>query len=188
MSKTPQTERFIEEVSTRVDAEIRPQAARLALRELADEGITPKGHDDWREAFGDAYEDAYGELWFEYFPDAFINAPGNRLTAAFQELRTRGYFAEQNFADCDNCARAAIPEDQIDNAVFYHAQAFDYLLEEGEVYLNWSGDAEEIISVLERHGMTVEWDGDPHTTILVKDLFEPLPGSEQGQAQKQGGA
>ena len=177
--KTPQFERAYEEVSARVDAEVRPQAAREALRELAEDGITPRTGDEWRESFEASYEDVYGELWFSHFPDAFISAPGNRLTAAFQELRTRGYFAEQYFADCGSCGFAAIPEDQQEAAVFYHAQAFDYLMESGEVYLNWSGDGEEITSVLKGHGLTVEWDGDSDTTILVKDLFEPRPEPSQ---------
>lgn len=92
----------------------------------------------------------------------------NALTRAFQGLRDLGYFARQNFKCCQGCGWAAAPKDRRDKAVFYHAQDNEDRIEGKPVFLSWSGDGNEIVTALRAHGLTVEWDGDPNTRILVK--------------------
>jgi hypothetical protein len=92
----------------------------------------------------------------------------SKLTKAFDELRKHGYFAKEDFWCCQTCGWAAIPDEQADKAVFYHNQDTERLQETGELYLCWSGDGQEIKTILEAEGLTVEWDGTDNTRILVK--------------------
>ena len=77
------------------------------------------------------------------------------LNNAFKELRKLGYFARQNFKDCQKCAWGAVPVDKA-KVVFYHSQDNADLLKYGECYLSWSGDADEIAAVLEKHGVLLK--------------------------------
>lgn len=96
-----------------------------------------------------------------------------RVNAAFKELRQLGYIARQNFKCCSSCAWAEIPE-EADKIVFYNQQSnatawtksgrfgkgsYKTPILQGPLFLQWSGDAQEITTVLRRHSLNVEWKG-----------------------------
>jgi serine/threonine protein phosphatase PrpC len=97
---------------------------------------------------------------------------------AFSKLRAAGYFAEQNFYCCQSCAWSAIPEDASNKVVFYHAQDDEYAwfntntMEESNILLNklylaWAGDCNEIRSILESEGLTVDHNGSEDKRIVI---------------------
>ena len=117
----------------------------------------------------------------------------SNLTEAFKILRKEGYIARQNFYCCSGCAGSAIAGKvtempaskvaRIKGCVFYHNQGNSRLMATGEVYLAY-GSVEStkhgtvglptvevgkrVVEVLKTVGLTVEWDGDENTGILVK--------------------
>lgn len=88
------------------------------------------------------------------------------LTKAFNALRKNGYFAKQNFMCCQTCGWAAIPED-IDKVVFYHNQDNDNKKQHKPFYISWSGDGNEICSILNKNGVVTEWDKNTNTRIKI---------------------
>ena len=52
--------------------------------------------------------------------------------------------------------------------VFFHNQD-NADIANGWVYLAWDGDADEAISVLEKNGLEIEWDGSKSTRIKVSE-------------------
>ena len=96
-----------------------------------------------------------------------MKRPKSKLSLAFAELHSMGYFAKQNHTCCNTCGWAEVPEGKT-KVVFYHAQAADDLRKDGECYLNWSGNAKEIISVLTKHGVEATWNGEEGTKIKIK--------------------
>ena len=52
--------------------------------------------------------------------------------------------------------------------VFYHTQAYQGFKENGELYLNWQGNGQEIINIANKIGLWTKWDGSEDTKILVK--------------------
>jgi hypothetical protein len=97
----------------------------------------------------------------------------SRITEAFRELRKLGYFARQNYLCCQSCAWSAIPEEKSEKVVFYHAQDNDRLKSSGKCHLGWSGDGNEIVSVLNKHGVKTIWDGLGGTRIQI-DINEAI--------------
>ena len=91
----------------------------------------------------------------------------SRITEAFKELRKLGYFARQNFLCCQSCAWSEVPNEKSEKVVFYHNQDNDNLKSEGKCHLAWSGDGNEIVSVLNKHGVKTEWDGSSNTRIKI---------------------
>ena len=91
----------------------------------------------------------------------------SRITKAFSELRKLGYFARQNFLCCQSCAWYEVPKDKSEKVVFYHNQDNDNLKSEGKCHLAWAGDGNEIVSVLNKHGVKTEWDGSSNTRIKI---------------------
>lgn len=91
----------------------------------------------------------------------------HNLNKSFKELSEMGYFAKQNFWCCQNCAWAAMHEKQAKKAVFYHMQDNEDLKEKGMCYLSWSGNGEEIVSILNKNGIKTSWDGDENKRILI---------------------
>ncbi|HZW09889.1 MAG TPA: hypothetical protein VFF69_08290 [Phycisphaerales bacterium] len=104
----------------------------------------------------------------------------DRLDAALAELESRGIFARQNYWCCGTCGCAAIDDEmqqaaargaQVRGYTFYHEQDTDSAVEDGSLYLNYgSADhpagpqaavaiGEEVRDTLERHGLSVHWDG-----------------------------
>jgi len=91
----------------------------------------------------------------------------SRITEAFRELRKLGYFARQNFLCCQSCAWYEVPKEKAEKVVFYHNQDNDRLKSEGKCHLAWAGDGNEIVSVLNKHGVKTEWDGSSNTRIVI---------------------
>jgi hypothetical protein len=92
----------------------------------------------------------------------------SNLTEAFKELRKIGYFARQNFTCCQTCAWAEVPDEKGERAVFYHNQDNSQLMSTGECHLAWAGDGNEIVSVLNKHGVQTDWDGSGNKRIRIK--------------------
>jgi len=90
------------------------------------------------------------------------------LREAFGELRKRGYFARQNFLCCQSCAWAAVPEEKADKAVFYHNQDNQRLEATGKCHLAWAGNGQEIVDVLQAHGVKTTWDGTSGQRIEIE--------------------
>lgn len=88
-----------------------------------------------------------------------------RLDNAFDELTKIGYFAKQNHTCCNTCGWAEIPAGQ--KAVFYHNQSADDLRKDSECYLNWDGNASEIMAVFNKYGISTSWDGSSETKIFI---------------------
>jgi hypothetical protein len=81
------------------------------------------------------------------------------VSIAFKALRKQGFFARQGFFCCQSCGWAAVPEAKGKAAIFYHKQDLDGLLQNGDLYLAWGGDAALIRKELEAAGLHVEHDG-----------------------------
>jgi hypothetical protein len=95
------------------------------------------------------------------------NVDKGKITNAFKELRKLGYFARQNFLCCQTCAWYAVPDEKAEKAVFYHNQDNSRLINEGSCNLAWAGDGNEIVSVLNKHGIKTEWDGSDSKRIVI---------------------
>lgn len=95
------------------------------------------------------------------------NDTSKKVSQAFRKLRRDGYFARMNFLCCSSCGWNAIPDDKVNQAVFYNCQSADSLKETGEVYLQWSGDGEHIAKRLKETGLQVIWDGNEKSAILA---------------------
>tara|TARA_R110000868_G_C10726827_1_gene751257 strand:+ start:261 stop:560 length:300 start_codon:yes stop_codon:yes gene_type:complete len=89
------------------------------------------------------------------------------LNKAFADLRKVGYFAKQNFLCCQSCGWAAIPEENKDKAVFYHAQDNDDKKEGKDFYIVWSGNGAEICQIFNRNGVNTNWNGSIDTRIMI---------------------
>jgi len=55
-----------------------------------------------------------------------MKKPKSKLSLAFAELRSIGYFAKQNHTCCNTCGWAEVPENT-NKVVFYHMQSADDL-------------------------------------------------------------
>jgi len=95
-----------------------------------------------------------------------------KLRKSFAELRKMGWIAKMNFTCCQGCGWAELEADygcaEGDNMVFFHNQD-NADIANGWVYLAWDGDADEAISVLEKNGLEIEWDGSKSTRIKVSE-------------------
>ena len=80
-----------------------------------------------------------------------------QLAAAFLELERRGYRTGGGFRTLGD------EEDY----VTYHLLDARTLRGTGQMYLSWQGNAAEILEVLNRHGLTPEWDESDRTRILI---------------------
>jgi hypothetical protein len=111
--------------------------------------------------------------------DDFLEEPHevpHQLAAALEELEGLGYVVEAGFGCCTSCMHGALANEE--KYVFYHSQDVPDLEKTGEVYLGWCGDAQEIVAVLERHGLNPVWNGREDTRILVKlAMAEPAAGA-----------
>lgn len=91
----------------------------------------------------------------------------HKIKTAFAELRSLGYVARENFQCCQSCGWSALSKKEAKKAVFYHKQDGDDLINDGSCHLAWAGNGKEIISVLQKHGIKVEWNGKKDTRILI---------------------
>ncbi len=92
------------------------------------------------------------------------------LTKAFVALQKAGYYARENHQCCGSCGWTAIPNDKLDNVVFYHKQDAEALEKYGNCYLSWNGDPDEIIDILNSNGIRTEWNGDEFERIRIYPL------------------
>lgn len=124
----------------------------------------------------------------------------DRLDAAFAELQRSGIVARQDFTCCRNCGETEIRAELADTDegyVFFHAQDTERAVEGGALWLRYgavTGPAtpvgQRVADALTRHGLTVDWDGDPERAIRVPLTWQrrigPLPivqvRTERGQA------
>jgi hypothetical protein len=90
-----------------------------------------------------------------------------KLVGAFNELTLMGYTALHNHACCNSCGWAEIDDAKAEKAVFYHRQNTQDLQEKNSCHLSWSGNGEEIVSVLQKHGIKTEWDGNENKKIFI---------------------
>jgi hypothetical protein len=118
-----------------------------------------------------------------------------RLKKAFDVLTSKGYYAKERYWCCSSCALADIPMKYSSKFVFWNEQSDDYAFDyrfktndfddEGDdtwkqyttivhpLFLNWSGDAKEIILTLKEFELDVEYDGqdidhvDPTQTLRI---------------------
>lgn len=97
------------------------------------------------------------------------------LNKVFRDLRKAGFKARQGYKCCQNCGWSAMEMEykatKDTPAVFYHAQdkedSFDGLTLVKKLYLAWQGDGQKIQSIIESHGLKVDWDGDGGTRIAI---------------------
>ena len=99
------------------------------------------------------------------------------LQKAFKELENKhDITSRQNYACCRSCGIYEIEEERPDSFgwCFYHMQDAEGLRENGMVYLAFGSANREVIpvgnkivSVLNKHNIVTEWNGDPSTRILV---------------------
>jgi hypothetical protein len=94
----------------------------------------------------------------------------SQITAAFRKLRKAGYIAKQKFWCCQSCGWAALPDDA-EKVVFYHAQDAD-CIQNGDFYLAWAGDGQEIVSIFNSCGIVATWSGTNDSRIHA--TFNPL--------------
>lgn len=110
------------------------------------------------------------------------------LTRGFANARDRGYFARQSWKCCQSCGCAAVPFENRDGYVFYHAQDAARIADDERagrppsVYLAWSGDGEEISKCFLEAGLAVEWNGSEARRIRVAvppvEVPAPSPDAE----------
>jgi len=98
-----------------------------------------------------------------------------RIRNTFRELRNMGWFARMRFLCCQSCGCAAVPTKYNNKYVFYHAQDAKAIQKDGNIGMHGmymshgeGGNTIEILDVLHRHGLNIEWDGSMDTRILVK--------------------
>ena len=88
------------------------------------------------------------------------------LRAAFNDLRGAGYYARQNFNCCMGCAIAAVPEGET-MSVLYHSQDNKQLADTGSCYVQWDGDAHEIMCIFNKHKIKTMWGGTSNDRIMI---------------------
>jgi hypothetical protein len=110
----------------------------------------------------------------------------DRLDAAFEELEAEGVISRQNFSCCGTCGSSEIWDEiaaveeggsAAHGYAFYHMQDTESAAEGDGLYLNYGACAEgeeaavaighEIVSRLEEHGLSTDWDGRWETRIRV---------------------
>ncbi|MEH1014440.1 hypothetical protein V6U90_15165 [Micromonospora sp. CPCC 206060] len=113
----------------------------------------------------------------------------DRLDAAFAELNRAGIVARQDFTCCGSCGEAEIGaelSDADEGYVFFHAQDTERAAEGGALWLRYGtteGPAtpvgQRVADTLTRHGLPVDWNGDPGRAIRVPLTWQrrigPLP-------------
>lgn len=91
----------------------------------------------------------------------------SNLTKAFRELRKNGYWAKQNHTCCQTCGWAEVPDGKEDKVVFYHNQDNENKVRNQPFHLAWSGDGNEIQTILRENGVETRWDGTENQRIEV---------------------
>ena len=126
-----------------------------------------------------------GERWSRYeFEKLVLEPVKQQINTAFALMRKNGLLSRQNFMCCGSCAGYALNEalkkegnDKI-GCVYYHKQDTEHFNNDGHLYLGYGSidDSEEaslqvgavVMQALMDAGLSVEWNGDASTRILVK--------------------
>ena len=95
-----------------------------------------------------------------------------RLSSAFSTLRKEGFVAKENFWCCKYCAWEHLKDfPNNTNIVFYSKSESSMAFSSKEIKnilnLNWRGDANRIIEVLNENGFDVTWDNDSNSCIQI---------------------
>ena len=112
----------------------------------------------------------------------------DKLDEAFAELDRKGIVARQNFTCCQTCGHTEIGY-EIDDAleyrpvrgyVFFHKQDTEHVVETDRLYLAYGAvDGKEddsieigyeVLAVLRRAGLSVEWNGMIQKRICIKNI------------------
>ena len=95
------------------------------------------------------------------------------ITKVFKFLRKKkngGFCAlQRNGGGPSNgwCEIDHVRKEKSENIVFYHWQNwFDFKLD-GQLYLNWRGDGNAIVSAFKNENLDVEWDGSDDKCIII---------------------
>lgn len=118
-----------------------------------------------------------------------------KIAKAFAQLRRKGYIARMNFMCCSSCGWYEIGGsslsghqrsdiDPVQKAVFYNKQAEERAFRPGpfwngrkapksrmlqeDLYLQWFGNADEILMALKANGLNADWEGSPGHGIVIK--------------------
>jgi hypothetical protein len=110
----------------------------------------------------------------------------DRLDAACTELNAAGIVTRQHFTCCSNCGHLEIGDEikeekanglTVRGYAFYHMQDTESAAEGGGIYLKYGASrkgsaalvriGQEIVAVLQRHGLKTDWNGEGTTAIQV---------------------
>lgn len=107
----------------------------------------------------------------------------DRLDAAFEELRRRGFVARQDFGCCQRFALDEVGTNALEGArglVFYHLRDTHDAIDGAGLRLSYApigSDGRnaakvghEVVAALEKAGLAVSWNGDPGERILVSPM------------------
>jgi hypothetical protein len=115
----------------------------------------------------------------------------DRLDVAFEELNERGILARHHWWCCQTCGHGAMPDERAAvlaaggvarGYAFYHVQDTEAAVDGAGVCLAYGafedGDAptlaiaHEVVDVLQKHGLTVRWDGSVKRRITVDLVWQ----------------
>lgn len=88
----------------------------------------------------------------------------DKIKAAFKELRKLGWRA--------SFGEGKFPGDGTNEITLNYSRqkSFDetgqYI--DGELFLDWEGDADQAVAVLRRHGLPATWDNNPYHAIAIQ--------------------
>jgi hypothetical protein len=112
----------------------------------------------------------------------------DRLDAAFEELNRRGVVARHDWWCCQNCGHGAmadevelqperVPGVPVRGYAFYHNQDTEAAVDGGGLFIAYGAEApgdesllaigHELVEVLKRHGLRVDWSGSTDKRIRV---------------------
>lgn len=112
----------------------------------------------------------------------------DKLDDAFAEMDLNGIVARQNWTCCQTCGHHEIGNEIADaqqyrhvrGYVFFHQQDTEFVTENDTLYLaygsvdNDSADSviigQEIVAILRKHGLAVEWSGMIQKRICIKEI------------------
>lgn len=112
----------------------------------------------------------------------------DKLDEAFAELDRLGIVARQNFACCQTCGHTEIDYEigktvvhrRVHGYVFFHGQDSEHVANNDSLYLAYGSVScndddsvavgHEIVAVLKKHGLVVEWNGLIQKRIRIKDI------------------
>lgn len=95
-----------------------------------------------------------------------------KLKRAFIKLEKNGYTVRHNFWCCRTCAWHALTYEEAEKTVFYTMQDNDNLRRGEQTCLSWRGDGQFICETLRSFGISVEWNQQEDTRIIISKSVE----------------